>query len=331
VSYLLKPLQVGCLALDNRLVMPPMATAKAEPDGKISQAVLDYYAEKSAGGYISLIIIEHSFISPEGKASKQQLSVSDDSVVEGLRKLAKVIQHNGSKAIMQLNHAGSAASEEIIGTTPVAPSAVQNPRTGTMSRELTQGEIADIIQAFQDAARRTKEAGFDGVEIHSAHGYLLNQFFSPLTNKRTDEYGGDVYNRIRIHLEVIRAVRAVVGEDFPILLRLGASDFTAGGTTIEDSQIAAQEFQKAGVNILDISGGFSGYNVPGLSGQGFFAPLTEGIKKVVSVPVILTGGITEAKAAEQLLVEGKADLIGVGRAILKDSMWAEQTIKSLRI
>lgn len=330
MSYLLRPLQAGPLTLTNRLVMPPMATAKAEPDGKVSRAILDYYAEKSEGGYISLIIIEHSFIKPEGKASLGQLSVSDDSVVEGLRKLAEVIHRNGSKTMMQLNHAGSATAEEIIGTTPVGPSAVPNPRKGNVPRELNHQEIDNIIEAFRNAARRTKEACFDGVEIHSAHGYLLNQFYSPLTNKRTDQYGGNVHNRIRIHLQVIEAVREAVGYDFPILLRLGASDFMAGGTTVEDSQIAAREFEKAGVNMLDISGGFSGYMVQGLSGQGFFAPLTEAIKKVVSIPVILTGGITDANAAEQLLAAGKADLIGVGRAILNDSGWAKQAVESLR-
>ena len=326
MSHLLKPLQAGALTLANRLVMPPMATAKAEPDGKVSQAVLDYYAEKSAGGHLSLIIIEHSFIKPEGQASERQLSVAEDSMVAGLRQLADVIHRNGSKTMMQLNHAGSGTTQELIGTVPVAPSSLPNPRRGTMPRELTPSEIADIVQAFAAAARRTKEAGFDGVEIHSAHGYLLNQFFSPLTNNRTDEYGGELKNRIRIHLQVIEAVRAAVGADFPLLLRLGASDFTAGGTTIVDSQFAAQEFAQAGVNILDISGGLCGYSVPGLTGQGYFVPLSEAIKKVVAIPVILTGGVTEVQAAEQLLAAGKADLIGVGRAILNNSSWAQQAV-----
>ncbi|MCF8011885.1 MAG: NADH:flavin oxidoreductase [Clostridiales bacterium] len=315
MSYLLEPLQAGTLKLKNRLVMPPMATGKADTGGKVSQEFLDYYDEKSRGGNISLIIIEHSFIKPEGKASANMLSAADDSVVEDLSKLAGVIHGNDSKTMMQVNHAGSGTTEEIAGTVPVGPSAVPHPRTGKAPRELTPLEIKDIIQAFQDAARRTKEAGFDGVEIHSAHGYLLNQFFSPLTNRRTDQYGGDVLNRIRIHLQVIEAVRDVVGGNFPVLLRLGASDFKEGGTTIEDSQIAAREFEKAGVNILDISGGLSGYAVPGLTGQGYFAPLSEAVKEVVSIPVILTGGITEQQAAEHLLTEGKADLIGVGRAI----------------
>jgi 2,4-dienoyl-CoA reductase-like NADH-dependent reductase (Old Yellow Enzyme family) len=329
MSYLLKPLQAGPLALANRLVMPPMATTKADPDGKVSLDILDYYAEKSAGGYLSLIIVEHSFIQQAGKAHANQLSVADDSVIAGLRKLADVIHRNGAKAIMQINHAGSAADKELIGTTPVGPSAVVNPRKGSLPRELTRSEIANIVTDFQNAACRVKESGFDGVEIHSAHGYFLNQFFSPLTNQRIDEYGGTVHNRIRLHLEVIAAVRAVVGEDFPLLLRLGASDFVAGGTTIEDSQLAAQEFEKAGVHILDISGGFSGYSIPGVTEQGYFAPLTAAIKKVISIPVILTGGISEVQAAEQLLAEGKADLIGVGRAVLKDSLWAKQAVNSL--
>jgi NADPH2 dehydrogenase len=324
MPHLIDPLKIGTLTLSNRLVMPPMATSKAEVDGKVSKAILDYYAEKSKGGYISLIIIEHSFINQAGKASDQQLSIAEDSVVEGLKELANIIHQSGSKAVMQINHAGSAAKEEVTKLAPLGPSAVPNARTGSTPKELTRGEIEDIIKAFTEAARRTKEAGFDGVEIHSAHGYLLNQFFSPLTNKRTDEYGGDVHNRIKIHLQIIKAVRNVVGEDFTILLRLGATDNMEGGTTTQDSVIAAKEFEKAGVDILDISGGFCGYVIPGATDQGYFSPFTEAIKKAVSIPVILTGGITDAEAADELLAEGKADLIGVGRAIYKDSKWAKR-------
>ena len=315
--------------LANRLVMPPMATAKAEPDGKVSQSLLDYYEEKSAGGYISLVIIEHSYITMGGRASNNQLSISDDGVIPGLRKLANIIHRDGSKAAMQINHAGSAALKEVTGTIPLAPSAVANPRRGDMPREITQLEIGDIVNAFKDAGRRVREAGFDAVELHSAHGYLLNQFLSPLTNKRTDEYGGDISSRIHIHLQVIQAVRTAVGPDFPIQVRLGASDYTVGGTTIEDSKIAARAFEKAGVDIIHISGGFVGYTPPDLTGQGYFAPLSEAIKSAVSIPVILTGGITDIEAAEKLLAEKKADLIGVGRAILQDSTWAKRAVGTL--
>lgn len=330
MSYLIKPLDNCKLTLNNRLVFPPMATSKSGDNGEVSKELLEYYDEKSRGGYISLIIIEHSFITPQGKAGKGQLSVADDSNFEGLKKLAKVIQGNGSKAIMQINHAGSATNRDITGYESVGPSAIENPRKKEMPKELSKEEIKEIIKNFKDAAKCVKDAGFDGVEIHSAHGYLLNQFFSPLTNKRNDEYGGDVLGRSKIHLEIIEAVKEAVGKDFPILLRLGACDYMDGGITIEDSKIAALEFQKAGVDILDISGGFCGYTVPGIEGQGYFSDLSESIKEAVSIPVILTGGITEAEAAEKLLSSGKTDLVGVGRAMFKDSLWAKKAIESLK-
>lgn len=332
MSYLLKTLENNNLSLKNRLVMPPMATAKSEDSGRLNKHLLDYYEEKSRGGYISLIIIEHSFVSIEGKASNKQLSIAEDSFIEDLKELADIIHKNGSKAVMQINHAGSATSKDVTGVDPVAPSAVPNPRVqgGITPKELSAEEIKNIIESFKAAAVRVKKAGFDGVEIHSAHGYLLNQFFSPLTNKRTDEYGGNLEGRIKIHIDIIKAVREAVGNDYPILLRLGASDYMEGGSTIEDSKAAAQDFERAGIDVIDISGGFCGYAGSGSTDQGYFSPLTEAIKSVVSIPVILTGGITEPFAAEKLLAEGKADLIGVGRAILKDSSWAQKAIESLK-
>ena len=330
MSFLLKPLEEGNLTLKNRLVMAPMATSKSKEDGRISKDILEYYDEKSRGGYISLIIIEHSFITIKGKASEGQLSISDDSNIEDLKKLSNIIHENGSKAVMQINHAGSAASKSVTGHEPVGPSNIPNPRTDCIPKELTQKEIKNIIDEFKYAAIRVKKAGFDGVEIHSAHGYLLNQFFSPLTNKRNDAYGGELLGRIKIHLDIIKAVRKAVGDNFSILLRLGASDYIKGGSTIEDSKLAAVEFEKAGVDILDISGGFCGYSVKELNGQGYFSPLTEEIKKVISIPVILTGGITDTDAAENLISRKKTDLIGVGRPIYKDSKWAEKAIKSIK-
>lgn len=329
MSYLLEPLSEGRLTLTNRLVMPPMATAKSDNKGRVSKELLDYYDEKTHGGYIGLVIIEHSFVTQQGKAGEGQLSVAEHSVIEGLRDLSSIIHKNGSKTVMQINHAGSAASQSVTGYEPVGPSAIARPRMDVVPKELSREAINIIIEEFETAALRVKQAGFDGVEIHSAHGYLLNQFFSPLTNKRADDYGGEVLGRIKIHLEIIKAVREVVGPDFPILLRLGASDYTEGGTTIEDSVIAALEFERAGVDMLDISGGVCGYSAPDVESQGYFSPLTHAIKQVVSIPVILTGGITHANAAEKLLCDNKADLIGVGRAIYKDSKWAERAIKSL--
>ncbi|MFA9422181.1 MAG: NADH:flavin oxidoreductase [Sedimentibacter sp.] len=330
MSYLTNSYDNKRIQLKNRLVMPPMATAKADDDGKVSKGILEYYDEKSKGGFISLIIIEHSYISEEGKASLNQLSVADDSCIDYLKKLADIIHENGSKAVMQINHAGSLARNEVTEN-PVGPSPILNPRglNGSIPRELTKEDIQGIIIKFKEAALRVKAAGFDGVEIHSAHGYLLNQFLSPLTNNRTDEYGVNLRGRIKLHIETIKAVREAVGSDYPILLRLGASDYTNGGTTIEDSKIAAQSFEKAGVDIIDISGGFCGFILPDNNEQGYFSSLSVAVKNVVKIPVILTGGITNALAAEKLLKEGKADFIGVGRPILNDSKWAKKAIESL--
>lgn len=324
------PLQVANLTLPNRLVMPPMATAKSGDDGKVTRELCDYYEEKSRGGHIGLIIAEHSFVSPEGKAGNGQLSISDDGDIPGLKALVSVIHRNDTKVMAQINHAGGAAKREVTGCEAISAGAVLPPRAAAGSplpREMTAADIRRVTDDFARAAGRAKEAGFDGVEIHSAHGYLLNQFFSPLTNRRTDSYGASsLHGRIRFHLEVIGAVRSVVGTAYPLALRLGACDYMEGGTTMEDSVAAALEFEKAGIDLLDISGAFCGYVRPGSKEQGYFSELTEAIKKSVSIPVILTGGIVDREAAERLLEQNKADLIGVGRAIIKDSSWAEKAM-----
>lgn len=300
---------VNQLAIKNRLVMPPMATAKSNPDGSVSDDIVSYYDEKSAGGYIGLIITEHSYILDEGKASNCQMSLTENCSIDGIKKLTSAIHKNGSAAFCQLNHAGRNTKESITG------------------REVVNINTADkekIIRAFADSAKRVKEGGFDGVEIHSAHGYLLNQFYSPLENKEPS-----LDKRIQIHLDVIKAVREAVGPDYPIAVRLGASDYMSGGSTIEDGVYACKKFEEAGVDLLDITGGFCGYNLSSFRGPGWFSDSTEAIKNNVHIPVILTGGITEISLAEKLLEEGKADMIGVGRAILTDSKWAEKAMKQV--
>lgn len=325
-----EPIRIKNIEIKNRLVMPPMAMSKAEA-GKVTPELIDYYNDKSKGGYIGLIITEHSYISEEGKADKGQVSISGDSDIDGLKLITDAIHKNGTKVIAQINHAGSSADPEVTGSEPISASDVVNPRsagkTGITPHQMTKAEIERIVQYFADAAKRAKKAGFDGVEIHSAHAYLLNQFYSPITNKRSDEYGGLLEGRIRIHLEIIKAVRTAVGEDYLVALRLGACDYIEGGSTLLDGVDASKAFEKAGVDLLDISGGFCGFMRPEHNEQGYFAELTEAIKKEVSIPVILTGGIVDGDAAEHLLEEQKADLIGVGRAILKDSEWAKKAME----
>lgn len=323
------PIKIGNLDLKNRLVMPPMATAKSSENGEVTAQLCDYYGEKTAGGYIGLVITEHSYVSMEGKASKGQLSIADDSTVEGLRRLTDTIHENESKVIAQINHAGGVANPQITGRPALGVSTVVMPKFPGTPTAMTRQDIRKVVEDFAAAAARAKKAGFDGVEIHSAHGYLLNQFYSPLTNTRTDEYGADTMgNRLRLHTEIIKAVRDVVGQDYPIALRLGACDYMEGGSTVQDGAEAAKILEQAGIDLLDVSGGFCGYLRPDAKVQGYFQELTEAMKKVVNLPIILTGGITEAAAAETLLQEHKADLIGVGRAILKDSSWARKAILS---
>lgn len=330
MSILNSTIKVGNLEVKNRLVMPPMATSKATEEGQVTQQICDYYHEKSLGGYIGLIVTEHSYVSLEGKAGKGQVSIADDDNITGLKKLTTVIHKNGTKVMAQISHAGGAANSEITGKSVYGASAVPMPKTGFVPMEMSLLDIRKVIHDFTNAAIRAKKAGFDGVEIHSAHGYLLNQFYSPLTNKRTDEYSVQTLNgRLKLHMEIIKSIRSAVGSDYPIAVRLGACDYVDGGSTIQDSVAAAKLLEQAGVDLLDISGGFCGYIKPNCKEQGYFSEVTQAVKAVVNIPVVLTGGIIDANEAESLLKNGKSDLIGVGRAILKNSLWAKQAITEI--
>ncbi|UTC66335.1 MULTISPECIES: NADH:flavin oxidoreductase [unclassified Treponema] len=333
MSLLFSSFKIKNIELNTKLVMPPMASEKADEGGLVSQALCDYYDEKTKGSYVGLVITEHSYVSPEGKASVGQLSIADDSTIEGFKKLGDVLHKNGAKVIAQISHAGAAARHEITGYDALSSSCVKIPRKNSnyeLPKEMTQNDIDKAVNDFVQAARRAKEAGFDGVEIHSAHGYLLNQFFSPIMNKRTDKYNGNsIEGRTRLHIEIIESIRKITGPDFLIAVRLGACDYVSGGSSLEDSVQACLLFKKAGVDLLDISGGFCGYTNPELEEEGWFRRITQAVKEKVDVPVILTGGIVTPEAAEKILQEGKTDLIGVGRALLKDSDWPKKAMKKL--
>ena len=256
------------------------------------------------------------------------MSIASDDDVAGLSKIVAEIHKHGTKAIAQLNHAGGAAPTRVTGCVPVSASGITPPTRipmgdGVTPEALSVEEIAGIVKDFAAAAKRAKASGYDGVEIHSAHAYLLNQFYSPLINQRTDEYGGSLDNRLRIHREVIAAVRKAVGNKFVIALRLGGCDYREGGSTIEDSVYAAKVFEKAGINLLDISGGLCFFMREGHDEPGYFQDMTSEIKKEVSIPVLLTGGVKTLADAEELLEKGAADLIGVGRELMKNPGWEE--------
>ncbi len=314
----------------NRVIMPPMATGRADENGHITEEILEYYRERTADKLFSAVIVEHSYVDKRGMANYKQTSIEKDSDIEGMARLARFIKENDALAILQLAHAGGAARKEVIGTCPVAPSAVLNPESKNkdVPVELSKSEISDIKDKFIQAAVRAKKAGFDGVEIHSAHGYLLNQFLSPITNKRNDEFGGDIYARISLHLAIIKGIRERLGEDFPIFLRMGAGDFIEGGLSEEDAVAAALEFEKAGVDVIDISGGMCFYSIKDTR-PGYFDVISKPIFDKVNVPVILTGGVRKGEDIVDILGRNVCDLVGVGRSVFKRSDWMKKEVAGL--
>jgi len=328
MAGLLTPLEYRGLVLRNRIVMPPMASDVATPEGEPTGRHLDHYLPRARGG-VGLVIVEHSYVELRGRLTRTQLGIHHDGLVDAFRPLVDAIHETGARVAIQITHAGGATTEEVCGTRPVGPSGVPHPRSGCAPRALGAEELPSLVEAFGAAARRARLAGFDAVEIHGAHGFLLNQFLSPLTNRRQDGYGGSLENRARFPLEVVRAVRRAVGPDFPVLYRLGAADNVPGGLTLEESQVVAPWLVEAGVDVLDVSGGLGGSRPPGAP-PGYFVPLAEGIKRVVEVPVVVTGGITDPFFADGIVRAGKADLVGIGRALLADPDWARKAIASLR-
>jgi 2,4-dienoyl-CoA reductase-like NADH-dependent reductase (Old Yellow Enzyme family) len=272
---------------------------------------------------LGLLIVEHSYVSVSGRLSKEQLGIYDDKLIPGLKKLASHIHATGTPVAIQINHAGSAANREITGIEPAGPSVTEK------ARELTRSEVEDLTEHFGEAAERALNAGFDGVEVHGAHGFLLNQFYSPLTNKRRDEYGGSLENRTRFPLEVVEQVKEKV-KDRLLLYRLGSDDLNPKGTQIKDSKEFAVKLERNGVDIIDVSGGLCESRPDQLqSVKGYFVPQAHAIKKAVKVPVIGVGGITEPTYADRLVRERKVDLVAVGRGLYKDPQWAQTAVETL--
>lgn len=301
--------------------MPPMQTELATLEGGVTDKLIDNYVKRAEA--LGLIIIEHSYITLGGQRHRKQLGIYDDKLIPGLSRLAKSFGPHNTRGIIQLNHAGAKATQET-GIDLVAPSKTEN------ARELSLAEIETLVYSFARAADRAVEAGFDGIEIHGAHGFLINQFFSPLTNHRVDDYGGSLENRMRFPLEVVKAIRERIGTRL-LLYRLGSVDLKMMGTQIKDAQEFAKRLERAGVDIIDVSGGMCGGSPESLaSKQGFFVPQATQIKQVVNVPVIGIGGIRTPEFADSVIREGKADFVAVGRALRDDSDWAIKAVKFLK-
>jgi 2,4-dienoyl-CoA reductase-like NADH-dependent reductase (Old Yellow Enzyme family) len=322
LAGLLDPLRVKGLTFKNRIVMPPMQTGRATIEGAVTNRLINFYVRRSTA--LGLLIVEHCYVSAAGRLSFKQLGIHDDNLTNGLEKLATNIHAIGTPVVVQISHAGGVANKHVIGMQPAGPSATK------LARKLTKSEIESMVQEFAVATERAIKAGFDGVELHGAHGFLFNQFLSPLLNKRKDKYGGSLENRIRFPLMAVEKVRESLKGRL-LLYRLGADDLNLNGTRIEDAATFALKLEQHGVDIIDVSGGMCGSEPKQLRKvKGYFVPQAYEIKKVVTVPVIGVGGITKAEYADKLIRDGKIDLVAVGRALWKDPQWAEKAAERLK-
>jgi 2,4-dienoyl-CoA reductase-like NADH-dependent reductase (Old Yellow Enzyme family)/thioredoxin reductase len=320
---LFEPIQIGRVTIKNRIAMAPMGTAFATLDGLFTEQAMAYYEVRAKGG-VGLIIIENVGVDFHRHIhASNRPAIDNDLPLPRLAKLARVIKKHGARGIIQLNHSGRMSKSRLTGFQPVAPSPIPFSSgafpQGEMPKELTREEINEIVTLFAQAAVRAKKAGFDGVEVHAAHAYLLAEFLSPFTNKRQDLYGGSLENRARILIEVIGAIRKAVGNDYLVGCRLNGKEYgVEEGLTLEDAQTIAKMINGM-VDILHISawgyGDSSLANSP--DGPGELLPLSEAIKKVVTIPVIAVGRLTP-EAGERAIRDGKADIVAIGRGLLAD-------------
>ncbi|RKN28812.1 NADH:flavin oxidoreductase/NADH oxidase [Micromonospora musae] len=333
MSKLFAPLALRAVTLPNRIAMAPMCQYTAGPDGLPSEWHLVHLGARAAGG-VGLVLSEATAVLPEGRISPQDTGIWSGAHVDAWRPVAAFLTAHGAVPAMQLAHAGFKAStyrpwaaerggvpDADGGWTPVAPGTTPfapNYRTPTA---LDATGISEVVEAFAAGATRALDAGFAAVEIHAAHGYLLHEFLSPLTNHRTDEYGGDRAGRIRLTLEVARAVRAAVGEEVPVLARISSIDWVEGGWTVDDSVVLAAELAGAGVDLVDTSsGGVSPAQQVPLA-PGYQVPAAARIRREAGVPTGAVGLIVEPEHAEQIVADGEADLVLLGRELLRDPYW----------
>jgi 2,4-dienoyl-CoA reductase (NADPH2) len=310
---------IGSLGLRNRLVMTAMDVGFST-DGFVNDRFIDFYAERARGG-VGLIIIGGCYPHESGKAWKSILGLDDDRYIPSLRRFTEAMHQLGARTAPQLLHGGRYASSLFTKQQPVSASSVPTRLARDIPRPLTTPEIEAIIESYARAALRAKEAGFDAVEIHGGMGYLINQFLSPITNQREDEYGGDLQGRLRFAKEVLQATRGLVGEDFPIIFRLSGDELMKGGNRISENIEIARELARVGVDAFHVSPGWHESKTPIMVmaiPRMAYTFLAASIKENVNLPVIAGVRINDLSAAEELLRDGQADLIALGRPLIAD-------------
>ncbi|WP_026694190.1 NADH:flavin oxidoreductase/NADH oxidase [Peribacillus kribbensis] len=315
---LLDTFELKDLKLKNRIVMPPMCQYSVEAkDGIPNDWHYTHYTSRAVGG-TGLIIIEMTDVEPDGRITDYDLGIWSDEHVPAFKRIIESCQSYGAKVGIQIAHAGRKAEDAEV---PVSSSALQFSDRYNQPRELTTEEVKEMVGKFESAFARAVAAGVDTIEIHGAHGYLIQQFQSPLTNKRTDQYGEDL---ALFGVEVIQAARRVMPESMPLILRLSAVEYAEGGYNIEDSVKLAQRYKEAGVDIIHVSSGGESTSGPASAGPGYQLDLAHAIRRDVQIPTIAVGRLEDPELADQAIRDGKADLAAIGRGMLRSPYWANE-------
>jgi 2,4-dienoyl-CoA reductase-like NADH-dependent reductase (Old Yellow Enzyme family) len=323
-SVLFSPVRISSLTIPNRFVRSATHDFMAAEDGTITDRNVSLFAGLAEGG-IGLIITGHAFVNPAGKASPRQIGVHEDGMLEGLSRIPAVVHRFPSRIFLQISHAGRQTKEKICGCTPIAPSAVYEPVYKIMPRAMTGDDIKKTVDDFIQAGRRAKRAGFDGVQIHVAHGYLLSSFLSPHTNRRDDEYGGSLPNRARIVCEIVESLKKTVGSWFPVIAKVNSSDFLSGGLNVEASIEVARLLESSGLDAVEVSGGTSeagrGSMWQGLrpeAEEGYFVKAAAKFKAALRIPVFGLGGLRTLAVMERVVKQGKVDLVSLSRPLVRE-------------
>ena len=321
---------IGKVKVKNRIVFAPISTNLAGVGGEVTEGMIEHYHRIAAGG-VGLVIVENACVHfPDGRHGATQPRIDSDKFIPGLYHLAQAIHLAGAKACIELTHPGGVADPEVTGTQPIAPSPIPIGAGKITPRELTIDEIEELALSFGEAAFRAKRALFDMVEIQAGHGLLINQFLSPLTNRRTDEFGGSLDGRFRFLKMVIDRIKECTGEDLPISVRLGVEEFTEGGINLSEGREIAKRLERVGVDAIHVTLGKSGREKrlePMPYPQGWRTYLAEKVGEEVDIPVITVGVIREPWFAEKILEEGKADFIALGRALIADPEWPRKALE----
>ncbi len=323
---LFQPIQINTLELKNRIYLPAMHLGMAN-NFEVTDQIVNFYEERAKGG-VAMICVGYATVD-DLSGNTTNIGAHTDDFIPGLARLADAIKDNGARSCVQLNHAGRYNFSFFLnGKQPVAPSAVASRMTGETPKALETDEIRQIVDNFAQAALRVKKAGFDAVEVLSGTGYLISEFLSPLTNKRTDEYGGSLENRMRFGLDIMRAIRKQVGKHFPVIVRMNGNDFMPGGQGREElRQYAKALVEEAGVDALCINVGWHEARVPQITAsvpRGAFAYLSRGIKELVNVPVIASHRINDPDTARELIADGMCDMVAMGRGLIADPYLPEK-------